>query len=100
MIEMREQEVAPLDPAHRLAPGQEALTPAQEAEMRRFTDDYIRTQLSTEPVDEGEAQALVERIYALAGLDAPASIEWLDGPVQLVERLFSSSDQGAPQTSV
>jgi hypothetical protein len=42
----------------------------------------------------------VERAYALAGLDAPSQIEWLDGPVQLVERLFSSSDQGEPQVSV
>ena len=94
------QEEVPIDPAHRLVAGQEALTPAQEAEMRRFTDAYIQTQLSTEPVDERAAQALVERAYVLAGLDAPAQIEWLDGPRRLVERLFSSTDQGAPQVSV
>ena len=67
------QEDAPIDPAHRLVAGQEALTPAQEAEMQRFTDAYIQTQLSTEPVDEREAEALVERAYVLAGLDAPAA---------------------------
>jgi hypothetical protein len=100
MMEMREQEDAPIDPTHRLAPGQDALTPAQEMEMQRFIDAYIHTQLSTEPVDERVAEALVERAYALAGLDAPAAIEWLDGPVQLVERLFSSSDRGEPQVSV
>ena len=94
------QEDAPIDPAHRLVAGQEALTPAQEAEMKRFTDAYIQTQLSTEPVDEREAEALVERAYVLAGLDAPAHIEWLDGPRRLVERLFSSTEQGAPQVSV
>jgi hypothetical protein len=99
MTWMHEQEEVPIDPAHRLSPGQEALTPVQEAEMRRFTDAYIHTQLSTEPVDERAAQALMERAYALAELDAPAAIEWLDGPVQLVERLFSSSDRGEPQVS-
>jgi hypothetical protein len=100
MMETQEQEDAPLDPALRLVAGQEALTPAQEAEMRRFTDTYIQTQLSTEPVDEHVAQAIVERAYVLAGLDAPEQIEWLDGPRQLVERLFSSTVQGAPQVSV
>jgi hypothetical protein len=100
MMEIDGQADAPVDPAHRLVAGQEALTPAQEAEMRRFTDAYIQTQLSTEPVDECAAQALVERAYVLAGLDAPGQIEWLDGPVQLVKRLFSSTEQGAPQASV
>jgi len=97
---MQEQEDAPLDPALRLVAGQEALNPAQEAELQRFTNAYIQTQRSTEPVDEHVAQALVERAYALAGLDAPGQIEWLDGPRQLVERLFSSTEQGAPQVSV
>jgi hypothetical protein len=68
--------------------------------MQRFVGAYIQTQLSTEPVDEHVAQALMERAYALAGLDASGQIEWLDGPRQLVERLFSSTEQGAPQVSV
>jgi hypothetical protein len=54
MIEMREQYDTSIDPAHRLVAGQEELTSAQEAEMQRFTDAYIQTQLSTEPVDERE----------------------------------------------
>jgi uncharacterized protein DUF6745 len=99
MMEIHKHEDAPLDPALRLVAGQEALTPAQEAEVQRFTDAYIQTQLSTEPVDEHVAQALVERAYALAGLAAPGQIEWLDGPRRLVERLFSSTEQGAPQVS-
>jgi hypothetical protein len=100
MMEIHGQEDASVDPAHRLVAGQEALTPAQEAEMQRFTDACIQTQLSTEPVDERAAEALVERAYVLAGLDAPGGIEWLDGPRQLVERLFSFSKRGAPQASV
>jgi hypothetical protein len=99
-METQEQAGAPLDPTLRLLAGQETLTPAQEAELQRFTDAYIQTQLSTEPVDEQVAQALVERAYSLARLDAPGQIEWLDGPRQLVERLFASTEQGAPQASV
>jgi hypothetical protein len=89
-----------MDPALQLHPGQQALTPAQEAEITRFAEAYIQTQLSTEPVNEPAAEALLQRIYATAGLAAPSSISWLDGPLQVVERLFSATDQGHPQISV
>jgi hypothetical protein len=71
-----------MDPTLRLQPGQEALTPAQEAEARRFADECIRTQLSTEPVDEPEAEALLRQAYAVAGLEPPKQIIWLNGPLQ------------------
>ena len=48
-----------MDPALHLHPEQQALTPTQEAETRRFADAYIQTQLSTEPVDEEEAEAFL-----------------------------------------
>src|SRR5262245_19796342 len=100
MMEIQRREDAPVDTAHRLVAGQETVTPEQEAEMLRFAEAYIQAQLATEPVDERAVQALVERAYALAGLDAPRGFEWLDGPRQLVERLFSSSERGQPQVSV
>lgn len=97
---MSKQDDIPLDSALRLQPDQQALTPAQEAEIKRFADAYIQTQLSTEPVHEPEAEALLQRIYETAGLAAPPSISWLDGPLHVVERLISSADQGHPQNSV
>jgi hypothetical protein len=63
-----------------LQPGQQALTPAQEAEALRFAEAYIRAQLSTEPVDEQEAEAWLRQAYAMAGLMSPARIRWVDGP--------------------
>jgi len=43
----------------RLHPGQQNLTPEQEAEARRFAQERIKTQLSTEPVDEQAEQGLL-----------------------------------------
>jgi hypothetical protein len=68
----------------RLQPGQEALTPEQEVEARRFTDERITEQLSTEPVDESEAEQLLRQAYATVGLTAPRSIHWVNGPMQVV----------------
>ena len=64
--------------------GQETLTPEQEAEARRFAEERIATQLSTEPVDEPEAEALLRQAYQVAGLPPPEHIHWLDGPLQFV----------------
>ncbi len=74
----------PMDPALQLQPGQEKLTPAQEAEARRFAEGYIHRQLSTEPVDEREAEALLCQAYQVAGLDPPQRIHWLDGPLHML----------------
>ena len=68
----------------RLHLGQEELTPAQEAEARRFAEERIAAQLSTEPVDEPEAERLLRQAYEVAGLRPPQHILWLDGPLQLV----------------
>src|SRR5579862_1755618 len=78
-----------LDPALRLQPGQQKLTPAQEAEARRFAEECIQQQLSTEPVDEQEAEAWLRQAYQVAGLALPARIQWFDGPLQLVAEVAS-----------
>jgi hypothetical protein len=71
-------------PHLRIQPGQKALTPEQEAEARRFAEACIQAHLSTEPVDEPEAEALLRQAYAVVGLVPPQHIYWLDGPLQLV----------------
>jgi hypothetical protein len=80
-----------IDPALRLHPGQEALTPAQEAEAKRFAAERIHAQLSTEPVDEGEAEALLAQAYAAAELPPPRRIHWVDGPLELMTALVTPS---------
>jgi hypothetical protein len=73
-----------MERALQLHPGQQALTPAQEAEAERFAEAYLRRLLSTEPVDEAEATALLRQAYQEAGLAAPRHIHWLDGPLQFL----------------
>src|SRR5215472_6858548 len=67
----------------RIQPGQQALTPEQEAEAQRFADERIAAQLSTAPVDEQEAERLLLCVYAVAGLPPPTHIHWVDGPLQV-----------------
>ena len=76
-----------MDPALHLHPEQQALTPDQEAEAKRFAERYIQTQLSTAPVDEEEAEACLWQAYEAAGQTPPRHIHWLDGPLQLVAAL-------------
>ena len=78
-----------MDPALRLQPGKPELMPEQEAEARRFAEAYIQAQLATSPVDELEAEALLRHAYEMAGLAPPARIQWLDGPLQLVDLVGS-----------
>ncbi|HLW03499.1 MAG TPA: hypothetical protein VKT82_32940 [Ktedonobacterales bacterium] len=70
--------------ALRLHPGQQELTPEQEAEARRFANERIQAQLSTEPIDEQEVEAWLLQAYQVAGLESPSAILWLDGPLNLV----------------
>ena len=70
-----------IEPHLRLYPGQQVLTPAQEAEARRFFAERFQTQLSTEPVDEQEAEALLRRSYQVVKLPPPR-ILWVDDPLQ------------------
>jgi hypothetical protein len=88
---MNEQYDNPVNPAFRLHPGQQHLTPAQEAEARRFADAYIQQQLSTEPVDERAAEAWLKHAYALEGLVAPQDLRWVDGPLQLLALLDAAN---------
>ncbi|MBV9258498.1 MAG: hypothetical protein JO215_10810 [Ktedonobacteraceae bacterium] len=69
----------------RLQPGQQELTPEQEAEARCFAAERIAAQLSTEPVDERDAEAFLRQAYDVAGRAAPQQMHWLGGPLQLVE---------------
>lgn len=56
-------------PEHlRLQLGQEALTPEQEREAERFAAERIRAQLSTDPVNKAEAEALLRQVYQVVGL--------------------------------
>jgi hypothetical protein len=71
----------------KIQPGQEALMPEQEAEARRFAAERVAAHLSTEPVDEAEAERLLREAYAVAGLPAPRRIHWLDGPLPFVAAL-------------
>ena len=73
-----------MDQALRLQPGQQALTPAQEAEARRFAEECIQAQLSTEPVDEQETEAFLYQAYQVAKREPPKQIIWLDGPLPFV----------------
>jgi hypothetical protein len=75
-----------------LHPDQQSLTPAQEDEAKRFAEAYFQRQLSTEPVDEPQAERLLKQAYQVAGLAPPQHIHWLDGPLQLVGRLVRQRD--------
>ncbi len=70
--------------ALRLHSGQQKLTPAQEAEARRFAEAYTREQLSTEPVNEQQAGGFLRQAYEVAKLSLPVRMVWVDGPLQLV----------------
>src|ERR1051326_3184511 len=78
--------------AIRLHPGQQALTPAQEAEVTRFAALRIQTQLSTEPVDEPAAEALLKQAYELAGFATPLHVQWVDGRLQGVATLTTKNE--------
>ncbi|HEY7357067.1 MAG TPA: hypothetical protein VH590_11395 [Ktedonobacterales bacterium] len=83
----------------RLHPGQPHLTPEQEAEVKRFAEAYIQAQLSTEPVDESAAEALLRQAYQVAGLAAPRRINWVDGPLQLAASIETSADDTGEDAS-
>lgn len=72
-----------MEPHLRLYPGQQVLTLAQEEEARRFFAERFQAQLSTEPVDEEEAEALLRRFYQVVKLPPP-HIQWVNDPLQLV----------------
>jgi hypothetical protein len=72
----------------RLRPGQRQLTPEQRVEASRLAAEYLQTQLSTRPVDEAVAVALLKQAYTAARLAAPCHICWVDGPMQLVAFWF------------
>src|ERR1051326_4095066 len=84
----------------RIQPGQEALTPEQEAEVKRFAEARIEAQLSTESVDESEAEQLLRQAYAVASLPLPTHIHWLDGPLQAVAALAPPSLEASTRTIV
>jgi hypothetical protein len=68
----------------RLQAGQRELTAEQQAEAAHFVNGRIQEQLSTEPADESAAEAALAQAYHVAGLTPPATVFWLDGPLELV----------------
>src|SRR5690242_18734056 len=68
IISMGLQEDGEFEAALRLQKGQQALTPEQEAEARRFAEERIRAQLDTAPVDEDQAEGFLWQAYAAAEL--------------------------------
>jgi len=87
----------PINPTLLLQPGQQDLTPAQEAEAQRYTAERIAAQLSTEPVDEPEAERLLQQGYAVAQLSPPTRIQWVDGPLQLVRLVATHAPQNGKE---
>jgi hypothetical protein len=81
-----------MEPTLRVSRGQERLTSAQRAEAERFAEAAIQAQLSTEPVDEQEAEAFLWQAYEVVGLTAPRHIHWLDGPLELIAVLARESE--------
>ena len=73
-----------IPPQLRIQPGQTRLTPEQEAEAERFAQARVAVQLSTEPVDEPQAEAALRHAYQLAGLAPPKAILWVESPVELL----------------
>ena len=56
----KQEDKLPTDPPPRLQPGQQELTPEQQAEVERFAAECIQVQLSTEPVDEQAGEAFTQ----------------------------------------
>src|ERR1051326_8781588 len=68
----------------RLQPGQQHLTPEQEAETRRFVEECLAAQRSTEPVDEEATANWLRLACQKAELPIPREIVWLDSPLQVL----------------
>lgn len=77
-----------MDETFKLVPGPASLAPEQEAEARRFAQERIEAHLSTEPVDEQEAEAYLRQAYEGANLAPPARFHWVDSPIQALETLM------------
>ncbi len=71
----------------RLRPTQLALSPTQLGAAQRFIQERIEAQLSTEPVDEPETEALLRDAYVIGRRPPPRHIHWVDGPLQLTAAL-------------
>jgi hypothetical protein len=73
-----------MEPHLRLHPGQQELTPAQEAEARRFALERITAHLTPLSIDEPAAEGWLRRAYQVASLAPPQRIHWVDGPLGLL----------------
>jgi hypothetical protein len=89
-----------MDPALRLHPDQQGLTPLQAAEAEHFAEAYIQTQLSPEPANEQEAERRLRQAYQVVGLAAPQQMHWVDGPRELLAELALLHVQASLRTSV
>lgn len=80
-----------MDQQLRLRRGQQHLTLEQRAEAEHVAALCLQRYLSTEPVDEQEAEGYLWRAYEAVGLAAPRHVHWLDGPIELVSVLAHES---------
>ncbi len=68
----------------KIVPGQERLSPKQEAYARQFAQERVAAMLSTAAIDEREAEDHLRAAYTVAGLEPPRSIRWFESPIDFV----------------
>lgn len=68
-------------PCPKIAWGQQQLTPEQAAYARQFAQERIAVLLSTEPIDEQEAEEHLREAYRVIAEQPPATIRWFDSPL-------------------
>lgn len=71
-------------PCPKIVPGQKELTPQQVAYARRFAQERIAAMLSTESIDEQEAERHLREAYRIVGIEPPTTIRWFDSPLAFV----------------
>ena len=76
-------------PCRKIRRGQKKLTPKQYDYIDQFVEERIAAILSTDPIDESEAEQHLRAAYRVAGLE-PVLVRWFDSPVAFVLALFSS----------
>ncbi len=71
-------------PCPKIVQGQRHLTPEQAVYAREFARERVAAMLSTEVIDEREAEAHLCEAYRADKREPPATIYWLDSPLSFV----------------
>ena len=74
-----------------IQPGQKVLTTAQQAELGRFTEEWVQAQLAAGPVNKQEVSAWLGKAYQAAGLVPPRKMRWFESPRQMVAQRLTLS---------